>query len=158
MSHLVLDRRNEKAETLRSLGLIVSSLVRRSPEEHQNKIFTVIDSWSTDKKQSCGDRTDRKSRDLSRYFSLCPASLYLTLYLITLFVPLCLARVIRDTYESRRHTDGSRRHTDGSRRHSGESRHHTDDKVSHFRQICIRYNLKRKPKGEEPTESGNTGP
>eukprot|EP00116_Pleurobrachia_bachei_P017375 sb/3477637/ len=55
------------------------------------------------------------------------------------FASSCLALVIRDTDASRRHNDGSRRHTDGSHRHIDVSRRHTDDRVSHFRQICIRY-------------------
>eukprot|EP00116_Pleurobrachia_bachei_P019261 sb/3479523/ len=66
-------------------------------------------------------------------------SLFLTMYAMPLFASSCLALVIRDTYESRRHIDESRRHIDGSRRHTDGSRRHTDDRVSHFRQICIRY-------------------
>eukprot|EP00116_Pleurobrachia_bachei_P012973 sb/3473235/ len=69
-------------------------------------------------------------------FTLCPSlSLSLSLCLApSLFLgyAIGLALVIRDTYESGRHNDGSRRHTDVSRRHN-------DDRVSHFRQIYIRY-------------------
>eukprot|EP00116_Pleurobrachia_bachei_P008287 sb/3468549/ len=71
---------------------------------------------------------------LSASLSLSPSTM-----LICYFSSRCLALVIRDTYESRRRTDGSRRHIDGSRRHTDGSRRHIDDRVSHFRQICIRY-------------------
>eukprot|EP00116_Pleurobrachia_bachei_P005352 sb/3465614/ len=45
------------------------------------------------------------------------------------FASSCLALVIRNTYESRRHNDESRHHIDGSRRHTDGSRLHTDDRV-----------------------------
>eukprot|EP00116_Pleurobrachia_bachei_P003985 sb/3464247/ len=72
--------------------------------------------------QKWGDRTDRKSRDPFRYFfSLSHSRVYsVSLSLPHSFSPL----VIRDTYESRRHTDGSRRHNYGSRRHNYGSRRH----------------------------------
>eukprot|EP00116_Pleurobrachia_bachei_P012034 sb/3472296/ len=119
------------------------------------------------KSKNWGDRTDRKSRDLFRYLfslslslsfyltlsdhylslavSLCLSAaslshcLSLTLSRLCYFASSCLALVIRNPYESRRHTDGSHLHTDGSRRHNDGSRRHTDDTVSRFRQICIRY-------------------
>eukprot|EP00116_Pleurobrachia_bachei_P004871 sb/3465133/ len=55
-----------------------------------------------------------------------------------------------DSVQSGRHNDGSRRYIGGSRRHTDGSRRHTDDRVSQFRQICIRYTV-------EPRFNGTFG-
>eukprot|EP00116_Pleurobrachia_bachei_P013859 sb/3474121/ len=119
----------------------VLGIVTQQSKRIESKIERLESQGGLPTLANWGDRTDRKSRDSCLdIFSLClTLCLSLDLTFSLCFASSCLALVIRDTDGSRRHIDGSRCHTDGSRRHVDGSCRHTDDRVSHFRQICIRY-------------------